>query len=124
MLCRKKNAIESCYSYRKLAWVGFEPKTIEFRSDAQTDCSHSEPTLCSSSNFIFCYTHTHACMHAYTQIYIETDREGERVKFHADTDTAAIFSQNNKNKTVKFTILWYLLHNRITQKNVNVTLKH
>ena len=63
-------------------------------------------------------------MHAYTQIYIETDREGERVKFHADTDTAAIFSQNNKNKTVKFTILWYLLHNRITQKNVNVTLKH
>ena len=47
------------------------------------------------------HTRTHTYMHAYTQIYIERDRqrEGERVKFHADTDTAAIFSQNNKNKT-------------------------
>ena len=25
-------------SYRKLAWVGFEPMTTEFRSDALTDC--------------------------------------------------------------------------------------
>ena len=64
----------------------------------------------------------YACIH--TDIYRDRQREGERVKFHADTDTVAIFSQNNKNKTVKFTILWYLLHNRITQKNVNVTLKH
>ena len=26
-------------SYRKLAWVGFEPTTTEFRSDAPTDCA-------------------------------------------------------------------------------------
>ena len=48
-------------SYRKLAWVGFEPTTTEFRSDTITDWaishefnSHSEPTLYSYSNFIVC----------------------------------------------------------------------
>ena len=48
-------------SYRKLTWVGFEPTTTEFCSDALTDwairpCfnSHSEPTLYSYSNFIVC----------------------------------------------------------------------
>ena len=34
-------------SYRKLAWVGFEPMNTEFNS-------HSEATLCSYSNFIIC----------------------------------------------------------------------
>ena len=48
-------------SYRKLAWMGFEPTTTEFRSDALTNWtirpwinSHSEPTLYSYSNFIVC----------------------------------------------------------------------
>ena len=46
--------------YRKLAWVGFEPTTTEFRSDNFTELSahefnsHSEPTLYSYSNFIVC----------------------------------------------------------------------
>ena len=45
-------------NYFSLAWVEFEPTTIESRSDALTDWAirpwvqlHSEPTLCSNSNF-------------------------------------------------------------------------
>ena len=50
--------LRSCY--RRLAWVGFEPMTIEFRSDSLlTELSghefnsHSEPTLFSYSSFTF-----------------------------------------------------------------------
>ena len=47
-------------SYRKLAWVEFEPTTTEFCSDPLTKLSghkfnsHSEPTLHNYSNFIIC----------------------------------------------------------------------
>ena len=65
--------------------------------------THTRTHACIHTHTYIAHTHprTHTYMHAYTQIYTERDRqrEGERVKFHADTDTAAIFSQNNKNKT-------------------------
>ena len=56
----------SSYRYRKLAWVGYEPTTTEFRSNVLTDLAirpwvqlcelqvHSDPNLYSCSNFIIC----------------------------------------------------------------------
>ena len=47
-------------SYRKLSWVGFEPTTTEFCTEALTNCifghefnSQSDPSFYSYSNFIF-----------------------------------------------------------------------
>ena len=59
-------------SYRKLAWVGFESTTTEFRSDALTywaTCyefsSHSQPTLYSYSNFISLFNVCASFWHMY-----------------------------------------------------------
>ena len=47
-------------SYRKLAWVGFEPRPLNYHWIMTTELSghefnsHSEPILYSYSNFIFC----------------------------------------------------------------------
>ena len=38
-------------SYRKLAWVGFEPTTTEFRSDALTDWSNKVITMEKKNTF-------------------------------------------------------------------------
>ena len=37
MVFTAEGIFEVAGSYRKLAWVGFEPTTAEFRSDALTD---------------------------------------------------------------------------------------
>ena len=76
-------------SYRKLAWVGFEPTTTEFHSDPLIDWAfrwgdefnlHSEPTLYNYSSFIVCsvsrlilaiaFISRHACFDIYIYIYI------------------------------------------------------
>ena len=56
------NALDCIDHIWKLAWVGFEPTTTEFRSDALTDGlsghefnSHSKLTLYSYSNFILLF---------------------------------------------------------------------
>ena len=76
-------------SYRKLAWVGFEPTTTEFHSDPLIDWAfrwgdefnlHSEPTLYNYSSFIVCsvsrlilaiaFISRHACFDICIYIYI------------------------------------------------------
>ena len=51
-------------SYRKLAWVGFEPTTTEFRSDALTDWA-IRPRVqlaLSSTRTIYKHAHTHTTL--------------------------------------------------------------
>ena len=55
-------------SYRKLAWVGFEPPTTEFRSDALTDWIDLQKKYCKNFNGLYhLYQNVDFCK---TNIYI------------------------------------------------------